>query len=244
MTESMHQNVSTEAMAGPAELAAGLWGSGFVRLNARHFGIDSDSAEFARFRDQWNHLAPDDAMADGGSYRLRRYSRLRATPDEDGYRLSLLPHAAFQQDTVGNWRAGARVFAPIPEETLLGPLLRRLVVTDLQVVSGPQPMPWTVGVHLVRIVASEHEPGRPTPEGRHRDGHRFVGMHLLRRDNCIGGQSTICRADGVRSRLTLQQPLDSLIVDDTAVWHEVSPISPLPGAATGLRDMLLVDLNP
>ena len=45
-------------------------------------------------------------------------------------------------------------------------------------------------------------------------------------------------------RFTLGQPLDCVIVEDAAVWHEVTPIRAAPGAAEGVRDMLLVDLNP
>ena len=39
----------------------------------------------------------------------------------------------------------------------------------------------------------------------------------------------------------MTDPLDSLVVDDHRVTHEVTPISPL--GEHGVRDMLLVDLN-
>ena len=44
---------------------------------------------------------------------------------------------------------------------------------------------------------------------------------------------------------TLESPLDSVLVDDTAVRHAVSPIAAHdPAAGRAVRDMLLVDINP
>ena len=44
------------------------------------------------------------------------------------------------------------------------------------------------------------------------------------------------------ARLTLAGPLDSLMVDDARVTHEVTAINAVAGV--GVRDMLLLDLNP
>jgi hypothetical protein len=42
-------------------------------------------------------------------------------------------------------------------------------------------------------------------------------------------------------KTTMLNPLDSLIVDDNRVTHEVTPITAT--GHEGIRDMLLVDLN-
>ena len=100
---------------------------------------------------------------------------------------------------------------------------------------------WIVGVHMVRVVARIGAPGQPTPEGRHRDGHDYVGMHLMGRRDCAGGQSVMFRVGREPVRLTLVECLDSLIVDDAALTHEVTAIAADGGE--GVRDTLLVDLN-
>jgi hypothetical protein len=81
---------------------------------------------------------------------------------------------------------------------------------------------------------------RPTPEGRHRDGHDYVAMHLIRRVRCGGGETLIYPRGGAKvlARTTLSDPLDSVLVDDGAVDHEVTPLAVDGGP--GYRDVLLV----
>ncbi|OXM45008.1 2OG-Fe dioxygenase family protein [Amycolatopsis alba] len=234
------------AFADPAELAADLAAEGFVRLSGAHFPIDVLGAEFAGFRAGWEELRQDDQLVDGGFYRYRRYGRLHAVSTDAGLSLSPLPHRSFRQDSIPMWREQERMFAPIPPETLADSCLHALVSTDLALASRVRDSPeWTVGLHLIRIVARTGESGLPTPEGRHRDGHSFVGMHLLRKENSAGGESSIYRDGHPDVRFTLTEPLDSVLVDDTALWHEASPISVRDRTGgRAVRDMLLVDLNP
>ncbi|MCC0100059.1 2OG-Fe dioxygenase family protein [Streptomyces flavotricini] len=196
------------------------------------------------FRAAWEDLELDTGIPGGKLFRLRRYGRLRVEVEADGTAsFTPLPHASFRQDVIHMWRGQDRVFAPIAPEVLLHEGMLALVGLDARAaarLSGTTS--WEVGVHLIRILAEPGGEGEPTPEGRHRDGHAYVGMHLLRRDRCGGGLSTVHPEGGEPVRLTLLDPLDSMFVDDARVTHEVSPISPLDG--TAVRDMLLVDLNP
>ncbi|MGZ3145621.1 2OG-Fe dioxygenase family protein [Lentzea chajnantorensis] len=241
----MPENVRTTGPA-TAELVAGLAAEGFVRLSGTDFPVDTGGAEFAEFRAGWEDLIRDDALVDGGSYRYRRYGRLAAVPVGEGFELTPLPHRAFRQDSIPMWRSNERLFAPIEPAFLTNPCLHDLISTDLALAALVRSCPeWTVGLHMIRIVAVPGEPGLPTPEGRHRDGHSFVGMHLVRRENSAGGESTIYRDGLPEVRFTLRDPLESVLVDDTAIWHEASPISILdPAGGRTVRDMLLVDVNP
>jgi hypothetical protein len=194
----------------------------------------------------WDDLDRDDTLFDGGTYRFRRYGRLNAHAEADGrWSFSPLPHAAFRQSAehLPDYGGRERMFSPIPAETLTHPVLLALVSTDLSIVAaaGSGAADWEVGLHMIRVMAAPGSPGRPTPEGRHCDGHDYIGMHLMRRENCIGGESTVYRADGGLLRLTLDQSLDSLVVADRLITHGVSPITADGGV--GVRDMLLVDLN-
>jgi hypothetical protein len=235
-------------LLGTDRLSGTLAGQGYVRLGAADFSGAFGPAELEPFRAEWASLPPDQELVDGGHYRFRRYGRLRVAPGAGGaLDMTALPAAPFQQDArdVPLYGGRKRRFAPIPEAVLLHPVMRGLVASDLAIVRplAPDVHDWEIGLHMVRIVAEPAAAGLPTPEGRHRDGHRFVGMHLLRRENCGGGHSLLYTNGGEVPdvELTLLEPLDALIVVDSALEHEVTRIEGAGGR--GLRDMLLVDLN-
>ena len=216
---------------------------GFVHIDGEKFPQPVRAEALRHFAASWDELAPDTALLDGGRYRLRRYGRLRATVDGRTVAFTALGHVPFRQDTNPLYRGQARLFEPML--VLDDPVLRHLVEYDVRVAESLRPLgDWEVGLHQIRIVARGGDAGLPTPEGRHRDGHLFVGMHMLARRDCVGGESIVELADGTLERFTLARALDTVIVEDAAVWHEVTPIRAAAAAAEGVRDMLLVDLNP
>lgn len=217
----------------------------FVVLPGRELGGWFPGEGLARFAACWERLRRDELVT-GGVHRYRQYGRLMAAGDRTGeWGLTPLPHAAFQQSAehVPLYGGKARMFGPIPPETLADPVLAGLVATDLAIVAAARPgaSRFEVGLHMVRVVSAPEVPGHPTPEGRHRDGHDFIGMHLLGRSNCLGGESVVYRPDRPPARMMLAEPLDSLLVSDTRVTHEVTPT--IAAGGPGLRDMLLVDIN-
>jgi hypothetical protein len=205
--------------------------------------IPAGTAELVSY---WDSLDRDDTLLDGGNYRERRYGRVNAHEDSSRrWSFSPLPHIAFRQDAefIPQYRGQNRLFSPIQAAALLHPVLLGLVRLDLDIVSasGNGAPDWEIGLHMIRVIAGSAAQGLPTPEGRHRDGHDFIGMHLIRREHCSGGETTIYRSGQEPLRLTLVRQLDSLVVTDTLITHEVSPI--MADGGIGVRDMLLVDLT-
>jgi hypothetical protein len=218
--------------------------SGFATLTAADFGGLATDPELAACHARWNDLPADDEMPPGATYRRRRFGRLRLTVGDSGMTVQALPHSTFTQDAQINamHQGRARMFAPIPPDVLLNPAIRALVAFDAAIASAVTGnRHWLINLHMIRVMAMSDLEGQPTPEGRHRDGHLFVGMHLLGRNGCAGGESVVYRDDAPVMKLTLQNKLDSLIVDDNRVTHEVTAITAVAGE--GMRDMLLVDLN-
>jgi hypothetical protein len=198
-----------------------------------------------RLCQDWDHLEPDRYLEGGAKFRLRRYGRFSWSPVDDT--LAALPHEPYFQPEYENPYAGgiARDFAPLLEDTGQNPFLHALVRSTfarLPVASDRRSTTWEVRIHQIRIVASPREPGLPAPEGVHQDGTDFLTLHLVRRQNVVGGESTIydLGRKPIR-RYTMQEALDSLILEDPRVLHGVTPVHSADGRSPGIRDLLGVD---
>ena len=100
---------------------------------------------------------------------------------------------------------------------------------------------WCIEAHQFRIDTSDGI-GRQTPEGAHRDGVDFVAVFMLNRNNIKGGKTRIFEANGSRGeRFTLNEPWTIIILDDSKVIHESTPIQPLTNK--GHRDTLVITLR-
>ena len=198
-----------------------------------------------RLLNDWDHLEPDRFLKDGAKFRQRRYGRYRWSPATED--LSTLPHEPYFQPEGENSYVGGidRSFAPLLPETVDSPFLHTLVRTTFACLPIPpdrQEKTWEVRIHQIRIVASPGEPGLPAPEGIHQDGTDFLTLHLVRRVNIRGGESTIYDLD--RNPIvshTMQEPLDSFILEDPRIMHGVTPVHSADGLKPGFRDLLGVD---
>jgi hypothetical protein len=210
------------ALLRPADVAA-LAGCSLDELNA--------------LAPSWNRLEPDNYLKDGGSYRWRRHSCFI----DDGKSLMQTPHRAHWQPVEYNALHGGmhRLFEPIEPGTVAEPAFERLVRKLGAVCSevrGKQP--WYVEVHQFRIDTAEGI-GRPTPEGAHRDGVDFVAVILIDRINIKGGETRVFQANGPEGkRFTMSEPWTMLVLDDSAMIHETTPIQ--PAGEHGHRDTLVL----
>jgi hypothetical protein len=197
-------------------------------------------AELQALLPYWNGLPLDGYLRDGGRYRRRRHSCFVA----DGAALQQVPHRAHWQPVEYNALHGGmhRWFEPMELGVLAQPAWPRLLTALVRAASelkGRQP--WSIEAHQFRI-DTEGGIGRPTPEGAHRDGVDLVAVFLLSRENIKGGETRVFQADGpAGERFTLTEPWSLLLLDDTRVIHETTPIQPTNGA--GHRDTLVLTLR-
>jgi hypothetical protein len=232
----------------PQEAAEAIRRDGYISLPAATARAFFDAAGAAlsgdaweAFADSWGDLRPDTYMADGGRYRLRRHATFAA--GEAG--ILRAPHRPHYQTLHNNPLNGGleRWFEPVADDIGEGATLGGLVAGARQVFEAAegQPRPWHVEAHQFRIEARPDAAGKPTPEGMHRDGVAFVLVTLIGRSNVAGGVTAI-RVDGREGEasFTLEHPLDTVLLDDTRVWHGVTPISPLDPARPGYRDVLVL----
>ena len=218
-------------------------GDAMLRLVEAAGGMDWEG--YAR---SWDDLGPDRFMADGGSYRRRRFACFRVASAG----ISPKPPQPHVQTRENNPLNGgvARIFDAVRDEVAFHPMNRAVMATGLHVFAeatppARRPGAWHAEMHQFRILARAGERGRPTPEGLHRDGVDWVLVLMVRRENVAGGVSTI--ADSERRTVetaTLAATLDASLADDRRVFHGVSPITAVDPSRPAFRDVLVVTFRP
>ena len=230
-----------------ASLGRALQTRGYSRLDAATVAAAVGTraltgwADFAR---SWNRLELDGYMADGGTYRRRRYACYAVR----GTHVERLPHQPHYQTTRANPLNGGieRWFAPIDDTTGRHPALRRLLRACTRTFAAPAGVRpaiqnWLIEAHQFRIEATAEAAGLPTPEGVHRDGVDWVFVCLVGSSNVEGGVTTIHGADGrALEAFTLRTPLEAMVLDDHRVRHGVTPIRMQHRDAPAYRDVLVL----
>ncbi len=199
-------------------------------------------AGWEAFAESWNDLELDAYMADGGRYRRRRHATYLA--DADGAILRT-PHQPHYQGLEYNQLHGGilRWFEPIRTDIGEAPAMLAILgfCRSLFGALAPGTAAWHAEVHQFRIEARSGEEGRPTPEGRHRDGVDYVLVLLVTRRNIASGMTTIHALDGSElGHFTLTHPFDAALVDDRRVAHGVTAVEPIDPTAPAHRDVLVV----
>jgi hypothetical protein len=229
-------------MEGEADWAAAVARTGYAhaRADAVRARLGAGLADWDRFAASWDGMPRDEHMADGGRDRRRRHAVLTVAP---GGATTLEPRQPHYQSREFNALNGGveRWFEPIAPEIAAGPTLGAVVAFGASLFGRLRPgAAWRTELHQFRIEAAAGSPGRPTPEGVHRDGVDCVLVLLVRRENVAQGTTTV--HDLSRRELgafTLTAPLDAALVDDARVMHGVTPVVPLDPSRPAYRDVLV-----
>ncbi|MFD4526776.1 2OG-Fe dioxygenase family protein [Streptomyces sp. NPDC058470] len=227
-----------------AEAAAALAGPGGHLMPAAALSAlaGADSADWARFAAHWDELTLDRYMADGGTYRFRRYGQFELDPAAG--ELTLLEHAPYLQESDINPLNGGveRAFDPLTDSFVGDPLLRSVLVELGRIFSAVDATTaWNVKLHPYRIHASADQKGQPAPEGRHRDGVTFITSLMIGRVNVTGGESGVYTDEGEHLlTTTLSEAGDLLLGDDRRTLHSVTPVQPVDPERAAHRDVLVI----
>jgi hypothetical protein len=198
--------------------------------------------DWPAFAASWEDMPFDEYMADGGRYRRRRYATFSAVAGKPDVKLE--PHQPHYQSLDYNHLNGgiAREFEPIAAEIAGGETFKSVLDFCHGIFSRFKPQAkWHIECHQFRIEAHGDEVGKPTPEGVHRDGVDYVLVMMVRRVNISSGTTTMHDLEQkVLGSFTLQQPLDSAIVDDWRCMHGVTPVEQIDPDQPAYRDVLVV----
>lgn len=202
---------------------------------------------WGEFAQSWNHLGVDRYMADGGRYRRRRYATFSVTEGQ----IVRKPHQPHYQSRDYNTLNGGieRWFKPMAPDIGHHPaLLAVLRVTHRMAADltpqAQRPQAWHAEVHQFRIEPSPDIVGQPTPEGLHRDGVDWVCVVMVDRENIASGETSIHDLNRTPvGSFTLTNPLDTAFVNDSRVYHGVTPVTPVDPTRPAHRDVLVVTLR-
>ncbi len=231
-----------------ADIGSSIVQNHYAMIPSHEFSFSSDLDEPAElFRRDWAQLEPDPYMADGGSYRLRRYGLYRLSGKTG--QLTHIPGAPFYQSIEINSLNGGdqRHFAALDANTVDNRFLNELILFDIAQLTSNKHIEadWLIGVHQIRIITTDGVPGNPTPEGIHRDDEYYTSQHLISRHN-IGGGVNFFYGNGPeptgdpQSAWKQNSYFDSYYFDHS-LWHSVSPIVTGKRDGGGHRDVLLID---
>ena len=226
---------------GPATVAA-LAARGDARLEARPLAalVGTTVADLAVLASAWNDLPRDEYLRDGGRYRSRRHACF--VQDRERGTLTRTPHRPHWQPTTYNALHGGleRWFAPVEPAVADADAWRCLLSGCGALFARVREVPvWYIEAHQFRI-DTEHGIGRPTPEGAHRDGVDFIAIVLVARERVIGGETRVFPLGSDQGvRFTLEEPWSALLLDDTRVVHETTPIQQA-ASGVGWRDTLVI----
>lgn len=197
---------------------------------------------YRRFTASWKQLLTDPYLRDGGNYRQRRYSVFHWQNND----LKALPHEPHYQSSHYNHVHGGfnRHFREWLPTTLHNPVLKEIVSWATGQFSRSPAELWRIQAHQFRILAAPDQSGRPTPEGIHKDGAEFILIMLMDRQNVQGGVSRVYDNDmNPLFAGTLEECGDLMLVNDRAVYHGVTEITPLDPTRPAWRDVLVLTFH-
>ena len=191
---------------------------------------------------------PRDQYYDAG-LRSRTLNRFSASIVEDGAIIaaadSTKPYVQLDRynTTIGSQ---PREYAPLPVAIADSAGVRKLMARHLQY------LPWSevgktysVNMHVMRFAATPSRPCDTSPPGLHKDGEKYLAVHLLARCGAGGGEVVIADNDKREmDRITMREVGECYAFDDDRIWHMLTPVTTLEGNEFAYRDTLAFDMLP
>jgi hypothetical protein len=193
-----------------------------------------------------NGLELDRWLPPGHDYRRRAYQCYAV--DSRNMQIDFISDPPpYVQAVENNAVAGGieRRFRIVPPTHPAVPVVRRLADIVLRLVqegglATADRRAYLLDVHFIRIAT----PGKPSPEGVHRDGLVVGSVHLVDQENARGGVTHLFNADGTPLKsLQLTSFLESIVFDDKRLLHHTDELVPIRAGTRGHRDVLLLGLR-
>ncbi|WP_442801535.1 2OG-Fe dioxygenase family protein [Serratia rubidaea] len=215
----------------------------FIYFPACELGVGNNAVAEEALVSTWENL-PVDKYLQGSRLRRRRICKFDLS--QQGEITPLQDCHFFQSSQVNGLLGGIERLYPRSENDFISSSVVQQLLAHhhalLTRLVGNQR--WLVTCHQLRVCCDAQQAGLAAPEGRHSDGHDYIFQHLIQRNNVLGGASEVYDRDG-RQVLTrvLQGFLDTLLLDDRMMQHDVTPLYPDDPLRAAFRDMLIIDFD-
>jgi len=207
---------------------------GFTKIRIDNVGQD--------LLDSFDHLILDQYVPDARRY--RRFSQFRVYWEGGEWMLEKLPHRPLVQPKSLNYSTGG-VRREFESMTADPSAVMNQILTEVKLDTN---IDWHLDINQYRVYGSRLSPGVSVPEGRHRDGHKFVKIVVFRRHNIEGCELSLYRTLSKTESPFYQgvvEENEAIILDDELMFHDATPVN---GIGTeddpGHRDYFSTALNP
>ncbi len=208
-----------------------------MALNEQGFAIIDIPPATEEILASYDRCPLDEYM--GNQTRYKRFSQYRLSPAEDtgGWQFKTLPHRSYTAFKEFNPVGGGFKRDYLPIEVDLSDHIRHGIAG----IGLDDTEDWQINVHQNRTVATTEKPGLLTPEGVHHDGHEFVMIGILRRNNILGGETRLWKSKEAEEPFWVGtlQPGQAVLLDDRAIAHDVTDVLPADERG-GHRDIFIV----
>lgn len=172
--------------------------------------------------------------------RTRRLSRVKTS---DSMELTWINNGEFYQSPKVNKVNGGiqRKYQPIEEEVANSMWMQTLIwqmSSILELSLGT-----LFEIHQFRVPCSPYTFGYPAPEGRHKDGRRYVAIVHIHQENITGAVTQLFKSGDSEEPPFLElslQPGDLLVFDDERYFHFTTPFQAASPDACGFRDVFIL----
>jgi hypothetical protein len=212
---------------------------GYLLTNPSVEGIvDAESDAWKTFASTWQTMPLDKYLSSDYGYRYRYHNKMQLRTDT--LEIQLLPFVA----ETPNEPSVRQSFVGLPSIERHISVIRDLIRYDYAVSAAmlePDVRVWNVGVHQIRTACNVNQAAFPSGEGRKSFGARCIAIHLIDNSNIIGGSSSVYDlSERELFSQILYRPFDTLLLDESRVSHELSPIIVARNSHFGFRDVCVV----
>ncbi|AOE82955.1 2OG-Fe dioxygenase family protein [Pseudomonas sp. TCU-HL1] len=187
--------------------------------------------------ESYTHLVADPYM--GNANRFRRFSQYRMSFNER-WSFEKLEHRPYMTFSKYNPVAGGikRFYEPL--EVDFTPYIEQAATC----IPLDPSHDWQINVHQYRVIVTPSLEGITVPEGRHRDGHSFVMIGVVKREGIQGAVMKLYRTpqDTTPFYVGTVWEGQAALLNDQTLLHDVTEITALE--ETGYRDIFVVAFSP
>ncbi|MCC2607748.1 2OG-Fe dioxygenase family protein [Planctobacterium marinum] len=201
--------------------------------------FDNVHANSAELKQSFEYLKNDHYTKGPHKFRFRSYSTGKWIKNQMHWSQAVKPF--FQPDSINVYLGGVERNYPALEaacKEFIQSTVSQLVNLEL-VPKGD----YDVAGHQIRVAAKQGEEVSPTPEGYHQDGFDFLAISSINNHN-ISGATTKLRELATQEEIysNALQANTTLVLDDRALEHFVSPFSPLSDGRA-FRDVVIITMQ-